>query len=538
MKVNPLLKNSARIILSLLALVQAWSSRHEISSLDGISYLELGRAYMRGDWEHAISAYWSPLYSWILGPVFSILNPSPDQEFFCAKVVNFVIFLPALFSFEWFFKQAFLNSKKRQDEPALNDNIVMICGYAIFSYGALIWNGVNVDSPDLLSSVFMFLAAGILINMNQQTPLKTFFILGLVLAAGYLSKAVFFPFAFCIFIICFAVMKKQSARVFGAVAAFLLISAPYMCALSYQKERITFGDSGRLNYAWFVNPVFQSPNNWQGGPPGSGNPIHPTRQILQAPAVYEFASPVAGTYPPWFDPSYWWEGVTIGFDAQKQASVCLRNARFFGRHFLIILFCVLLFLIYEKKSFRATTDLFTNQWRVLIPVVIGLGLYFVGIDLQWVYVPLHPSTRYIAGFLVLLFVAALMEFRSVASVRQNRLSIVVLVASIFVFGVTGLHVLKGVTESAGGSVSHWTVAQELQREGIHTGDKVAIIGDEDDHVIWAHLTGVRIVAQVPEVQTNAGISAADFQELSRVLRKFGVRAIVKRSDSRYVVHFL
>ena len=37
--------------------------------------------------------------------------------------------------------------------------------------------------------------------------------------------------------------------------------------------------------------------------------MHPTRQIMTHPPVFEFDGPVPGTYPPWTDPSYWNEGV-------------------------------------------------------------------------------------------------------------------------------------------------------------------------------------------------------------------------------------
>ena len=31
---------------------------------DGVSYLDIGDAYFRGDWKAAVNAYWSPVYSW------------------------------------------------------------------------------------------------------------------------------------------------------------------------------------------------------------------------------------------------------------------------------------------------------------------------------------------------------------------------------------------------------------------------------------------------------------------------------------------
>ena len=46
------------VALSLGAL-QAWALRFPIGE-DGVSYLDIADAYLRGDWHNAFSAYWSP----------------------------------------------------------------------------------------------------------------------------------------------------------------------------------------------------------------------------------------------------------------------------------------------------------------------------------------------------------------------------------------------------------------------------------------------------------------------------------------------
>src|SRR4051812_18999382 len=63
------------IILVSAGLVQAWYTRHRIYS-DGVSYLEMARYYAAGNWNAALSSYWSPLYSWILAFWILVLRPS------------------------------------------------------------------------------------------------------------------------------------------------------------------------------------------------------------------------------------------------------------------------------------------------------------------------------------------------------------------------------------------------------------------------------------------------------------------------------
>jgi hypothetical protein len=61
------------LLAILLGVVHAWAaiSSHSMNA-DGIAYLDIGDAYLRGDWANAINPVWSPLYSWILGLVCSL----------------------------------------------------------------------------------------------------------------------------------------------------------------------------------------------------------------------------------------------------------------------------------------------------------------------------------------------------------------------------------------------------------------------------------------------------------------------------------
>ena len=64
------------LILSVvLGGLQAWISRYAMNP-DGVSYLDIGDAYLRGDWKAAINGYWSPMYSVVLGTAMRILKPS------------------------------------------------------------------------------------------------------------------------------------------------------------------------------------------------------------------------------------------------------------------------------------------------------------------------------------------------------------------------------------------------------------------------------------------------------------------------------
>ena len=59
-------KSSLQIIFWLIAIflgaLQAWVYRYDLASDDIIAYLDIGDAYLKGNWQEAINGYWSPLY--------------------------------------------------------------------------------------------------------------------------------------------------------------------------------------------------------------------------------------------------------------------------------------------------------------------------------------------------------------------------------------------------------------------------------------------------------------------------------------------
>src|SRR5205085_1387648 len=352
-----------------LGLLQAWGRRHASAEglryigADSISYLDLGDAWMRGDWAQAINAMWSPCYSWLLGLTLRIFKPIPYQEFTVARLLNFGIYSAALAAFAFCLhallraRLARMTDKRAQDSATeksharaytsalLPDCVLLLIGYAVFIWTALAMNRVARVSPDLLVSVWVYLTVGLLLRMRAgDLRWLNFVLLGLVLGVGYLTKTVMFPLAF-VWLACaiFAIKPRRriAPRIFVALLVFLFVAMPFVVALSRTEHRLTIGDSARLNYAWYVNRITPF-THWQGEPAGSGTPAHPTRQIFTAPNVYEFATPVAGTYPPWFDPTYWYAGVTPHFNLRQQAHAIARNlyllARFIGtRIFLLAL---------------------------------------------------------------------------------------------------------------------------------------------------------------------------------------------------------
>jgi len=73
--------------------------------------------------------------------------------------------------------------------------------------------------------------------------------------------------------------------------------------------------------------------HWEGQPPGTGIPAHPQRKLADEPTVYEFAAPIGGSYPLWYDPSYWYEGIKPHFSLKGQLMALYRTTSSYLRIF-------------------------------------------------------------------------------------------------------------------------------------------------------------------------------------------------------------
>jgi len=484
---------------ALLGAVHAWAGRYSMNP-DGISYLDVGSAFARGDWASALNAWWSPLYPWALGIVVGVLRPSPRWEFPLVQAVNFAIFLGALFAFRYFLDSV-LNFCRRRDATAstptsLPDWALILIGYATFWWACFELMALYDVSADLAVLGCICLGAGLLVQLDERSEARRFALFGLVLGLGYWTKTVLFPLGF-VSLACACLWKRHSRDwrrgILVAALVFVCVAGPLVYLLSREKGRFTFGDSGKVNYAWNVSP--RTPlRNWQGEVevPGSGTPTHPTRQLLQHPPVFEFDGPVIGTYPPWTDPSYWNEGVRPHFKLKPQLDVLAATVPSEVRVLLrsqpgLIVGLVVLVLMCRGRWLAGALRL----WPFIVVPIIGMAFYL----------PLIVNDRYLAGFVLVLFVAL---YASAQLYFEDRRPIAYVAIGIFVamaistLDVTVRYATNHLTIPGVGpnsSIEDITVAEQMPRYGASSGDKVAIIGDGTS-AYWARLAKVRIVAEI------------------------------------------
>src|SRR5262249_15153789 len=162
-----------------------------------------------------------------------------------------------------------------------------------FLWASVAWLTPALMTPDLCVAACAYVATAILMRIHRGLGTwPGYFLLGAVLGLGFLAKAFMFLVGWA-FLACALFAAQSVSRALlpteASAAIFLLIAAPQILALSHVKGRWTFSDSGRLNYAWFVDRI--PAMYWEGGPPPAGTPLHPPRQLVDHPRVFEFVSP-------------------------------------------------------------------------------------------------------------------------------------------------------------------------------------------------------------------------------------------------------
>src|SRR5918993_3849900 len=133
---------------------------------DGISYLDIGDAYFRADWVNAINPVWSPLYSWILGFANFVIRPSIQWEFPVVHLVNFIIYLLALSSFEFLWRGV-RTDETSNEYYAMPDSLWWTLGYLLFIWISLGLIEIWSVTPDMLMATFVFWAAGLIAHMRR-----------------------------------------------------------------------------------------------------------------------------------------------------------------------------------------------------------------------------------------------------------------------------------------------------------------------------------------------------------------------------------
>jgi hypothetical protein len=354
--------------------------------------------------------------------------------------------------------------------------------------------------------------------------------LGIALSLGYFAKAAMLPLGVALLVL-LAIPRLfvPRRRLALAIAALIFVIAvgTHILVLSRQQHRLTFGDAGRLNYAWLVLREIPLHAGWTEHTPETGSPVHPLRVLGVGPTVLEFKGTVPGTYPLWYDPAYFHEGLQVRFDVRKQVMGLMRSAEAFlvaqGRGLSPLLAGIVVLCAFAFRQ-RSRLD-FSGAWLILWPLAAFSMFALVRIE-----------SRYMAPFVVLFWIAAYDAVSpGMLAAAPSAHRAVISVTAVSILLLEAFYLGAAVTHSIQQPQARTDVlvASDLARLGLRPGEEIATVGYPFS-VYYARLAGLRVIAnigfrgdgEVYDTDQFWALSDGKFSALKEELRRIGARAIV------------
>jgi hypothetical protein len=358
----------AWVVLIAIGAFQAYAQRFTVGP-DGVSYLDLSDAVAHGRWSDLLNLYWSPLLPALIGAVRGVLGTGPAIELPIVHGVLFVAFVLLCIAFEYFLAPVRAIARRVPGAP-LGMRWGLAAAYALFGFFALTMTPLELTTPDLLVAAASFIAFGALLRLRETTierPVLHSVLLGGSLGAGALAKSFMVPWGIvCLAVAAIVLLRHGRPRPLGiALMAWAVFVVPWTLALSRVAGHVTFGETGRLTYAWYVNE--QQPPSLGGAAPGTR--FAPTDEILIGTAVMGDAP---GTDPMWYDPARWNADLRPHFRWNDQIGTLAEFGRFAVLNFTVVLFLAF-FVIVAPRGTRRTA--WFEGWVVYVPAIAGLAAY-------------------------------------------------------------------------------------------------------------------------------------------------------------------
>ncbi len=520
-----------RLSAVVLALVYNWVERF-FMNVDGISYLDMAYAYMRADWKMAVNAYWGAGYSWLLGAFLAPLHVPPYRESTVVHLVNVLIFIATLVAFEYFLTGVIQLRTKVSVSGAgripFTEWTWWVLAYLLFLLVNVFITTMTIVTPDVCVEAMVLLASGIVVRIAAgRDDARAYATLGATLGLAYLIKSPMFPMGLAYLGVAWLASPRARRvhwRVASALAIFLLVSGPYIAAISRAAGRPTIGENARITYGHYVFGITDF-SYWQGQVAGAGTPRHrdATRKLMSDPGVYEFATGTGGTLPPYYNTPYWADGLILHLDWHGQFRVLrdsakeLLNLIYYLREFVLV-FLILLFLQESAHSFLRRL---LACWPIWLPGIAAVAMY----------APVHIELRFLGGYVLIVWAGVSFSLEFPDALLTRRLLRAVTLALVALVGYRLVHEPTGPLRQAVPPVQ-WTVAQSLAQRGIRPGDSVAqmLFHTRDVHY-WAHLARVTIVAEVPYEEEDKFWSASPEvqRRVERLLQQTGAKVLVTQN---------
>jgi hypothetical protein len=506
--------------------LQAWVYRWT-GNPDGISYIDIAREWMTRPGLHAVSTYWSPLFSWCLALVATITGAAPLHWLGVGHAVGAICFVGTLGAAAMLLKRV----SPGRDVSAL--------ALAAALSAVVLADTVSIDAelitPDILLCCMTVLASCCALDVleapRRAVPAVK---LGLVLGVAYLAKAVALYIAGTMIlavIVAGVVLRRSHLRVAViAAVSFLVIAGPWIAVQSRASGAFTTGSAGRVAYPQEVLgvPRLGSLMPRADVVPGASVARGATL-VTTTPWLVRADSTLPGLSPIQYDVSRWHASdPTPHLDVAALWQKFLAQASSSWPPFALVLALLGVLL------FRGRGALEREAWAMLL--VLGAPLFVVG----GMYLLILAEPRYLAPLWLPLAIVApsllagVSDAAEITNFSRRVWSIAVLM--FFVVGAApallrnvtyAIADLRGVDEVP---ESVWPQLDFLARSGVVPGEQVALIGDPYE-VAWAIPLGVRVALITPGLDRGDAFVAMNDAERAALLLALhaqGVRHLVIR----------
>ena len=486
---------------------------------DAVSYMDIGDLIRSHHWAGVINGYWNPLYPAALALGHALFHATRFTELHAYYMVNFGIFLLEMLAVVAFTDALFLLREARSaTEDAghflLDRYALRYLGIALLVISAQRELSMGKVRPDALLQACLLFGLAALLRYFATAYLRYASLMGIALGFAYLAKSFAFVFtALCVLaLVAFARiwLKHATARILMATVlasvCFAIVAGPYIAALSRSRNRIDFGDSGTLNYAWYVGgteKMHLQPGDTAHFGSAQVHLKHPEKVLLQSPEVLSYKLLPYGTYPDWFDTSFWNDQIVTHFNPRGEVRTVARECVLIARYLInhpeswLLLAVMLVAGARLDLGWRPRSNAF---W--LAPVLLGILVFCI-------YGLVNIEERYVTvGFIaIMLALFASLYVRSprrVSGIDVAAYSLVLLMALLAVGESTRttaeLRRQLNVKGSPGGwyDPDTYQAARALNAMGVGPGDAIACVGTRAClyDIYWARLAGVRILTEI------------------------------------------
>jgi hypothetical protein len=260
---------------------------------------------------------------------------------------------------------------------------------------------------------------------------------------------------------------------------------------------------------------------WTGGADNShGIPEHPPRILIANPKTLEFAGPAKGTYPLWYDPSYWYAGAKIRLNLGEQLTAFKATLAAYYQLGIVtpgLLAGVLMLAISIRKPLNSYIPDRNFKWLISW-ALCGLATYAV----------VHVEPRYVGAFFVLFWLTV---YRAFWSRVKEGARVAILVTVLGTLYIPSLIILGAATTQAvrerTNTPDYVVVAGALGAAGVNRGDRLAVVGPCLD-AYYARYGGTTIVAQIVDSDGFWRLPKERLDVVEKSLAELGVKAIVSR----------